>query len=215
MGMSSDEARGGCPDFDYCRRKFFVRAGPWCWVSEAFENERLGLHYLCTLCTRFQWVSPAQTPPNQADSRAVGIFLCQLGVIVLYAALGIKLIRKVRQFAAGVRRGTFIDSGYSREITRVAALLVLYPIIYIALTLPLSAGRMWSMAREGQHYSMTYAVFAGCMITSCGVADVLVYSLTRLRLLRATGMAPDEHRRLNGDGIALHSRTASHGKTST
>lgn len=166
-------------------------------------------------CTHVSDGLSLQNPPNEANSGAAGIFLCQFGVLVLYAALGIKLIRKVRQFAAGVRRGTFIDSGYSREITRVAALLVLYPIIYIALTLPLSAGRMWSMAREGQHYSMIYAVFAGCMITSCGVADVLVYSLTRLRLLRATGMAPDEHRSLNSDGVALHSRTASRSKIST
>lgn len=121
-------------------------------------------------------------------------------------------MRKVRQFAAGVRRGTFIDSGYSREITRVAALLVLYPIIYIALTLPLSVGRMWSMARKGQGYGDAYAVFAGCMITSCGFADVFVYLLTRLRLLRATGMATDEHRSLNSGGVAMQARTGSHGR---
>lgn len=144
-----------------------------------------------------------------ADSLA-GIFLCQFGVILVYAALGVKLMRKVRQFAAGVRRGTFIDSGYSREITRVAALLVLYPVIYIALTLPLSAGRMWSMARDGRSYGSTYAVFAGCMLTSCGFADVSVYLLTRLRLLRATGMATDEHRSLDDGGVALDSRAESY-----
>lgn len=146
----------------------------------------------------------------EADRCPLGIFLCQFGVVLVYAALGMKLIRKVRQFAAGVRRGTFIDSGYSREITRVAALLVLYPMIYIALTLPLSAGRMWSMARDGQSYGNSYAILAGCMITSCGFADVSVYLLTRLRLLRATGMATDEHRSLDSGGIAMNSPDEAH-----
>lgn len=131
---------------------------------------------------------------------------------MVYATLGLKLLRKVQQFAAGVRRGTFVGGGHNREITRVAALLVLYPIIYIALTLPLSIGRMWSMARDGRSYSNAYAIFAGCMITSCGFADALVYSLTRLRLLQATGMAVDRHRCLGSGEVALQSGTESSAK---
>lgn len=44
------------------------------------------------------------------------------------------------------------------------------------------------MAHNGKPYSDGYAVFAGCMITSCGFVDVTLYSLTRRRLLIATGM---------------------------
>ncbi len=33
---------------DPCHReKYFVRAGAWCWVSEAYEDDRLALHYIC------------------------------------------------------------------------------------------------------------------------------------------------------------------------
>lgn len=28
--------------------KYFVRAGAWCWVSQAYETERLALHYFCS-----------------------------------------------------------------------------------------------------------------------------------------------------------------------
>lgn len=118
-------------------------------------------------------------------------------------------MRKVRDFAAGARRGTFVDSGYSRDITRVAGLMVLYPLVYILLTLPLSAGRMWSMARGGKSYSDGYAIFAGCMLTSCGLMDVLLYSITRRRLLRATGMAVDGQHDLPSARISLQSGAAS------
>lgn len=36
--------------------KYFVRAGAWCWVSEAYESERLGLHYIWVFIVQ---VSPA------------------------------------------------------------------------------------------------------------------------------------------------------------
>lgn len=118
-------------------------------------------------------------------------------------------MRKVKQFATGARRGTFIESGCSREITRVAALMLLYPLIYIVLTLPLSAGRMWSMAHNGNSYSNGYAVFAGCMLTSCGFVDVLLYSLTRRRLLQATGLVAGQQYSLPSASISLRSGAAS------
>lgn len=31
----------------YERNELFVRAGPWCWISVAYEQDRLALHYVC------------------------------------------------------------------------------------------------------------------------------------------------------------------------
>ena len=71
-------------------------------------------------------------------------------------------------------------------VNRITKLMMLYPCVYVLLTLPLSAGRMWSMAHHGRPYSNSYACFAGSMLTSCGWVDSLLYTLTRRRLLRDT-----------------------------
>lgn len=63
--------------------------------------------------------------------------------------------------------------------------MTLYPCVYVLLTLPLSAGRMWSMAHNST-YSNAYACVAGGMITSCGWVDSLLYTLTRRKLLKDT-----------------------------
>ena len=65
-------------------------------------------------------------------------------------------------------------------------LMTLYPCVYVVLTLPLSAGRMWSMAHHGENVSDAFACTAGALITSCGWVDSLLYTLTRKRLLQDT-----------------------------
>ena len=69
-------------------------------------------------------------------------------------------------------------------VNRITKLMTLYPCVYVILTLPLSAGRMWSMAHNRKPYSDQYALVAGAMITSCGWVDTLLYTLTRRRLLK-------------------------------
>lgn len=69
-------------------------------------------------------------------------------------------------------------------VNRITKLMTLYPCVYVLLTLPLSAGRMWSMAHGSKPYSDEYALVAGTMITSCGWVDTLLYTLTRRRLLK-------------------------------
>lgn len=98
-------------------------------------------------------------------------------------------------------------------VNRITKLMTLYPCVYVLLTLPLSAGRMWSMAHNSQPYSDEYALVAGAMITSCGWVDTLLYTLTRRRLLKDT--MPQSSRRegssnwdkgLGSQGIT-HTRT--------
>ena len=62
--------------------------------------------------------------------------------------------------------------------------MTLYPFVYVMLTLPLSAGRMWSMAHRGQPISDPIAIAAAALLTSCGWVDSLLYTLTRKALLR-------------------------------
>lgn len=69
------------------------------------------------------------------------------------------------------------------KVDRAARLMVLYPFFYIVLTLPLSAGRMWSMAHHGQELPNVYQCVAGTLLASSGLVDALLYTLTRKTLL--------------------------------
>lgn len=60
---------------------------------------------------------------------------------------------------------------------RVASYMVIYPIIYTILTVPLAAGRMASLA--GHTPSITYFCVSGAMMTLSGLFDTVLYTLAR------------------------------------
>ena len=72
-------------------------------------------------------------------------------------------------------RGRNTDS--LRHLNRVISYLVLYPIIYIALTLPLATGRMANVT--GHPFSVTYFCIAGSLIALSGLCDTVLYTLSR------------------------------------
>ena len=55
-----------------------------------------------------------------------------------------------------------------------------------SLTLPLSAGRMWSMAHGGKNLPDVYSCIAGGIMASTGFIDALLYTLTRKQLLKGS-----------------------------
>lgn len=142
------------------RDKYFVRAGAWCWASSQYQMDRLALHYI--------WV-----------------FAVQFGTIITYALVLLHL-RKTMNIILPVQR----SSKTYAKVDRAAKLMVLYPFFYIILTLPLSAGRMWSMAHGGANLPVWYACLAGTLISSCGLVDTLLYALTRRKLLSSS--SPDD-----------------------
>jgi hypothetical protein len=64
--------------------------------------------------------------------------------------------------------------------------MVVYPIAYVALSLPLPAGRLavWS----GDNVSLTFYCIGATLMTSCGLADTILYTITRRVLIREIGM---------------------------
>ncbi|TKA68081.1 hypothetical protein B0A55_09315 [Friedmanniomyces simplex] len=142
--------------------KYFVRAGAWCWVSSAYETDRLAFHYI--------W-----------------IFLIEFSTVLIYLLTFYQLRKKTKElFKGGLERGSVRNMATIEAVNRVTKLMTLYPCVYVLLTLPLSAGRMWSMAHQGRATSDTFACIAGALITSCGWVDSLLYTLTRKRLLQDT-----------------------------
>lgn len=145
------------------KETYFVRAGAWCWVSNDYEPERLGLHYF--------W-----------------LFLSEFGLLVIYAVIFFTLRQKTASLFAGQQRG---DAGPANKdtvkaVNRITKLMMLYPLCYAMLTLPISAVRMWSMANDGRAPSDATQCVMGALLASCGWVDCLLYSLTRKRLMRET-----------------------------
>jgi hypothetical protein len=101
-----------------------------------------------------------------------------------------------------------------RSVNRITKLMTLYPCVYVILTLPLSAGRMWSYA-HGTSYSDAYACVAGAMITSCGWVDTLLYTLTRKKLLRDTMPGTTNRTRGSDWDNELGSKGITHTRTVT
>jgi hypothetical protein len=145
------------------KETYFVRAGAWCWVSDDYEAERLGLHYF--------W-----------------LFLSGFSITVIYILTFFQLRRKTSQLFAEQRRTSneLANKTTIEAVNRITKLMMLYPFVYVLLTLPVSACRMWSMAHDGQMVSDTTQCIVGALLASCGWVDCLLYSLTRKRLMRET-----------------------------
>ncbi|EER27098.1 hypothetical protein CPC735_024340 [Coccidioides posadasii C735 delta SOWgp] len=133
-------------------RKTFAPSGAWCWIDEEFEAARLWGHYL--------W-----------------IFVAEFGSIAMYSILFFYLRRQLSA-------SPLISGGqkeHLRRLRRVTGYMVLYPLAYIVLSLPLAAGRM-AMAR-GDKLSVVYFCVAGALIASSGFVDVVMYAMTRRALI--------------------------------
>jgi hypothetical protein len=144
--------------------KYFVRAGAWCWAGEQYQTDRLALHYF--------W-----------------IFLCSFGTIIVYLFVLIRLRAAVAAVVPSVR----VQSTSYAKVDRATKMMVLYPLAYVVLTLPLSAGRMWSMAHHEKTLPDAYQCMAGALLASCGWVDTLLYTLTRKALINGG----DSNRRTN------------------
>ncbi|KAL4779045.1 G protein-coupled glucose receptor regulating Gpa2-domain-containing protein [Aspergillus varians] len=130
----------------------FVPSGAWCWISESYEPMRLWTHY-------------------------VWIFFAEFGTVVIYAILWFQLRRRIKQSA--ILGSSHIES--LKRLRRVVGYMIIYPIAYLVLSLPLAAGRM--ATAQGNTPSTVYFCIAGALITSSGLVDVLLYTLTRKSLI--------------------------------
>ncbi|KAI5357614.1 Putative G protein-coupled receptor GPR1 [Septoria linicola] len=156
-------------------RKYFTAAGSWCWVSSAFEINRLWTHY-------------------------VWIFMIQFSTILIYLAIFCSLRKKTKRLLNGGQVPSNSPAATTiKAVNRIAVLMMLYPFVYVVLTLPLSAGRMWTMSHGAEPTSNLYTCIAGSLLTSCGWVDSLLYTLTRKRLLQDTMPGTSTTRSVHGD----------------
>lgn len=100
-----------------------------------------------------------------------------------------------------------------RRLRRVTGVMVLYPIAYIVLSLPLAAGRM-AMA-QGHQPSVSYFCAAGAIIASSGLVDVIMYTLTRKALIINSESSRSDRDRVYGSNMHSHAATVTAGAKNT
>lgn len=76
------------------------------------------------------------------------------------------------------------------RMNRVVVYMVIYPLVYLCLSLPLAAGRM--ATATGNVLSKRYFAVAGCLMALSGFVDVLVYTLTRRHVVLDADSSRDE-----------------------
>ncbi|KAL2120969.1 hypothetical protein VTJ04DRAFT_4996 [Mycothermus thermophilus] len=179
---------------------FFVRATAWCWINVRYEGLRLYLHYLwiflalaitgalytliwLSLSKRQAAALKAQLPAANESSTNINPTSSHDTTETSHPNYSL------RNKPLPERPGT------SSNPNRTAAAapppppppgghhkaFLLYPIIYIFCTAPLALGRIATMA--GVDVPLAYFVTAGALITSNGWLDVLLWGVTRHRLL--------------------------------
>lgn len=132
------------------------------------------------------WIS-SQYEQERLGFHYIWIFLVQFGTIIIYALIFLHLKQTMSHILPASQSSTHA------KVDRAAKLMVLFPTAYILLTLPLSAGRMWSMAHGGVNLPQAYGLTAGAMIGSSGVVDCLLYTLTRRSLVKNDMRRPSKN----------------------
>lgn len=97
----------------------FVPSDGWCWINQNYKNMRLFALYI--------W-----------------IFLAEFGTVCLYAATFLQLRKQIAQSAI---LGNTQQESLTR-LHRAIGYMTIYPVVYVILSLPISAGRM---AMESGH----------------------------------------------------------------
>ncbi|WAR55466.1 hypothetical protein PtB15_6B207 [Puccinia triticina] len=152
---------------------FYTWSGDWCWISAQFSPLRLFLHYL--------W-----------------IFISAFASIALYGHLFLRLQIHFRhskahhglKFIGGKRKNGTVHTDLTegpviplqgdhlrKKLERKARAMLMYPIAFIFMILPLSAYRLASLA--GHDWGITAATVCGSMYCLSGFIDVLLFGTTR------------------------------------
>ncbi|KAF2823476.1 hypothetical protein CC86DRAFT_469266 [Ophiobolus disseminans] len=95
------------------------------------------------------------------------IFIVEFGTIAIYGHVFVHLRGRIRG----------VINNDTSKLTRATKFMVLYPFVYVILTLPIAVGRM--IAMTGRALPDPFFIVAGALLTSCGWIDALLYTLTR------------------------------------
>lgn len=181
--------------------RLFGRSSAWCWISFAHQTERVTLHYVWMMLVQLSTILLYATtfitlriktrrvarilrqqqnhlPPPSTPSFHSRIHLClhkpqtRITQTSLPTTPSLLLHHRQRHRPPS-----------TRAVSHVARLMLLYPACYLVLTLPIMTVRIWSMAHNSAVPPPAASCTGAALLASCGTVDVLLYTLTRSRLL--------------------------------
>ncbi|KAL6712355.1 hypothetical protein ACN47E_000232 [Coniothyrium glycines] len=123
------------------------------------------------------------------------IFIVEFGTIIIYAHIFVHLRGRIQS----------IINNDTSKLTRATKFMVMYPMVYVILTLPIAVGRM--VAMTGAHMSDEFYCLAGSLLTSCGWIDALLYALTR-RVLVSQDLSAGHYNRSHNTVTAIATNAA-------
>lgn len=91
----------------------------------------------------------------------------EFGTIAIYGHIFFHLRGRLRS----------VMNNDTSKLSRATKFMVMYPAVYVVLTLPIALGRMVTMG--GVKMPDLFFCIAGSFLTSCGWMDALLYTLTR------------------------------------
>ena len=108
------------------------------------------------------------------------VFIVEFGTIGIYGHVFFHLRGRIQS----------IINNDTSKLARATKFMVMYPAVYVILTLPIAVGRMATMT--GIKLPDTFFCVAGTLLTSCGWIDALLYTLTR-RILVSNDLSTGGH----------------------
>lgn len=172
----------------------YVAQGSWVRVSKTSVSNIRPQFPSCFKCSLLTFLKQCSVNAKYNIFRLMfhylWDFIAQFGVIVMYATTFIVVRRRMGDIlpdlahsrAGRVENGVMDESRRSSKtrkvkVSRATMYMVLYPLIYVLSTLPLSAGRLSTFS--GLDPSIAYLFVAGCLMASGGWMNFVVYSFTR------------------------------------
>ncbi|KAK9894392.1 hypothetical protein P389DRAFT_181112 [Cystobasidium minutum MCA 4210] len=164
---------------------FYAQAGNWCWISGSYADYRLWFHYLFvgdhlqTLIRlmpkviRFRWV-PQQKQSSDMEREQGG-----LGMDVLSQDTHGRVSRPMTSHTLP---RTYPDAQEksmpsTRMLDRTSLVMLLYPLVNLAVIMPLSVYRV--MALAGQPGSAQALAACGSIFSLGGLANAILYTFSR------------------------------------
>ncbi|CAO2657189.1 Nn.00g033150.m01.CDS01 [Neocucurbitaria sp. VM-36] len=141
------------------------------------------------------WVS-AEFQNERLWLHYLWIFIVEFGTIIIYAHIFFHLRGRLR---------SIITNDNTTKLTRATKFMILYPAVYVILTLPIAVGRM--VAMTGTKMPDVFFCVAGSMLTSCGWIDALLYTLTR-RILVSGDLSTGHYNRTHNTVTAIATNAA-------
>ncbi|KAH9817957.1 hypothetical protein DFH28DRAFT_926159 [Melampsora americana] len=130
---------------------FYAPAGGWCWISGEYSWPRLYLHYI--------W-----------------LFLAGVASAVIYGLTYLTLRSRVRKHVHQQSRVPPDLSTDMNTMESAARKMLVYPLCYLLLTLPLAIYRIAGIS--GHPWQLNAQLICGSIFTLAGFVDTIVFCLT-------------------------------------